>query len=118
LSTVKLCVTGVAGTYVVFPDCDAVMLQAPLVKKVAVLLETVQANGVLEVDTTARLELAVASNVSCVPRDWGGMVLKVMVCDVRATPEPDRAMLCVAAMAFSGLSVRTAEPESKLVALA
>jgi len=69
VSTVKVCVTGVAGAYVVLPDWDAVMLQVPPVKKVAVLPETVQTNGVFGVYATARPELAVAFNVSGVPRD-------------------------------------------------
>jgi hypothetical protein len=47
-ATLKLCVTGVAAAYVVFPACVAVMEHDPEVKKVAVLPVTVQTDVVEE----------------------------------------------------------------------
>jgi hypothetical protein len=59
-------------------------VQVPAVRRVAVVLETVQTLGVVEVKVTARPEVAVALSVSGVPLIWVGMAPKVMVCAVGA----------------------------------
>jgi hypothetical protein len=59
-------------------------VQVPAVRRVAVVLETVQTLGVVEVKVTARPEVAVALSVSGVPTIWTGMAPKVMVCALGA----------------------------------
>ncbi len=64
------------------PACEAVMLQVPEARKVAVLPETVQTLLVEEAYVTARPELAVALKVSGVPTVCAAIVPNVMVCDL------------------------------------
>jgi len=65
--TVKDWGTFVAGEYVTFPDCDAMMLQVPVAKNVITNPETVQTLGVIEVNRTGRAEVAVGAAVYGVP---------------------------------------------------
>jgi hypothetical protein len=76
--TVKLCKTGVAAAYVPLPACEAVIVQVPVRRKVAVLPETAQTLELLE-KLTASPELALAVRFSAVPTVCAAIAPKVMV---------------------------------------
>jgi len=87
--TVKLCCTWGAAEYDELPAWFASMMQVPTVRKVAVAFETVQMLVVVEVNVTARPELAVAESVRGVPTVCVPGLLNVMVCaDSVAWPMP------------------------------
>jgi hypothetical protein len=81
--TVKLCVTGVAATYFVFPGWLAVIEQVPAETRVTVLPETVQTGAVVDAKETVSPELAVALTVNgLVPNATLPSDPKLIVCDV------------------------------------
>ncbi len=61
------------------PGCEAVTVQVPTLTKLAVVLETVQTLGVVELKLTGNPELAVAVSERGVPTVWDDMAGKVMV---------------------------------------
>ena len=62
------------------PGWDAVMMHVPAEMSEAVLLETVQTEGVEEVKLTGKPELAAAVRAREAPTDWLEIGLKVMAC--------------------------------------
>jgi len=88
--TAKLCVAE-AAAYIALPACDAVIVQVPAVRNVALVPDTVQTPLVDEANVTANAELAVAFNVKVVVAVCAAIVPKVIVCVFRFTVK-----LCVA----------------------
>jgi hypothetical protein len=62
-----------------FPNCEASMLQLPAASIVALLPDTVQMVGVIEAKLTASAEVDVAVSVSGVPTTWLGIAANVIV---------------------------------------
>ena len=62
------------------PDCEAVMVQFPEVKKVTMTEELVQTVAGELANATGRPELAVAARVTVVPMVTGWIDGKLMVC--------------------------------------
>jgi hypothetical protein len=60
-----------AGAYVTLPNCEAVTVQVPVARKVAVLPAIVQTDGVEEVKVTGRPELEVALKMTSSPTVTG-----------------------------------------------
>jgi hypothetical protein len=82
--TVKLSETGVAAAYVLFPTCDAAIVQLPAATKVADLPETVHMFAVVDAKLTARPELAAAESISGTPTVWAPGLANAMVWAIRA----------------------------------
>ena len=85
--TVKVRVTGGAGSFVASPGWLAVIEQEPPLRIVAVLPETVQMVGVFEAKVTGSPEVAVALSVICAEGLYVmlGSGLKVIVCEPGTT---------------------------------
>lgn len=84
--TVKVLVTAVAAAKPALPGWVAVMLQLPAANSVSVLPLTVQTTGVVDVNDTARPEVALATSAGgAVPRVWLLGELKLMLCAAAAT---------------------------------
>ena len=80
--TVKDWETFVAGAYVTFPACDAMMLQVLVAKNVMTNPETVHTLGVIEVNRTGRAEVEVGAAEYGVPTNCVPGFVKVIVCAV------------------------------------
>ncbi len=80
--TVKLCATCEAAELELLPARLASMVQVPAAPNVAVVPETVQTLGVVEVKETARPEFSVTENASGAPTVCVPGLSKVMVCTV------------------------------------
>jgi hypothetical protein len=78
--TVKLCVTELAAAYAALPACDAVIVQVPLVKKVAVVPKVMQTFAGDAAYKTDSPELAAAVKVNGVPTVCGAIAPNVIVC--------------------------------------
>jgi hypothetical protein len=76
---VIFCITCGAALYVVFPDWLPKIVQMPAATPVTVPPLTVQTVGVVDVNVTARPEVAVALTVPLVPTVTVGAVPKVIV---------------------------------------
>lgn len=79
-ATAKLCGTEVAAAYVLFPACEAVMVQVPTPTNVSVVPLTVQTVEVEEANCTLRPEVAEAESAAGVlPMVWLPGEAKVML---------------------------------------
>ena len=70
-----------AAAKVLLPGCEAVMMQVPGATRVSVLPLTVHTDDVLEVNCTAKPEVAVAESAEGVlPKVWSPGEVKLMLC--------------------------------------
>ena len=80
-TTAKLWLTGVAAKYVVFPDCEAVMVQLPAAIKVIVVPLIVHTVGVVDANSTDSPEVEVAASAGgATPMVCVVAAAKLMVC--------------------------------------
>jgi hypothetical protein len=107
--TAKLCETGVAAVYCALPGCVAWMMQVPAVTSVAVAPDTVHTEGVNEVKTTARPELAEAVRLAVCPAVPDGIGLKVVVCGT-CVAVPLRGTIRADGFTFRLFAVSTNDP--------
>lgn len=104
-STAKLWETGAAAAYAPLPACVAVIVQRPTSLTEAVVPDTVQVSGVVEVKLTGRPELAVADRTNVLAAFWVAIMPKVMLWGAALT-----AKLCAASDAPLPVAVMVQVP--------